>query len=137
MINILIHAENGIEQVMAQTDIEGVLLYPYPFATVTEMQDNSFMIVLDDPNDWDALEIALLNEGALTVIGTYNEDGTHHIWNTSTHRNHTIYKYKSKLNNIKKYDQHGNMTEDRPPTELEALETNVNNIYGWNKRKID
>ena len=132
MINILVWAENGIEQVMAQED-NGVLLFPYPFATVTEMQGNCYMIVLKDKDDWDDLEQAIEDEGGMVIIGTYYTDtGEKYKWfnQGQASRNHSLQKYADKLNDIVEYDEDNIEISRRRPTLEESEQTQCNKIFG-------
>jgi len=140
MINLLIDYEDGdvFKEVLDSVDEEGNRLYPHSYSKVSEM-DDSWMVVCM-PEDVTILEEGLkLPPLRLVIIGTYNEDGSQYIWTLpqEIQRNHSINKYKTKLKDIKEYDEEGNETSSRRPTEAEALNTQVNNIYGWNKRVLN
>ena len=91
-----------------------------PFIThsiITEMVDNTYLVLLNEADDFDALEQEMEAIDDVFVTGTYNEDGTQYKWgNPNSNRHHNITKYKDHLK--------GN------PTESEALDTQVNLIYG-------
>ncbi len=109
----------------------------YSISAVTEMKDNVWMIGLQQPDDFDALETAMEVVNDVSVIGTYNEDGTQFLWGTEVSRNHTIQKYHAQLNNRKEYDVDGNLIVDVPYTETEALNVQVNKFYGWSNRNLN
>ena len=75
----------------------------------------------------------------MIVAGSFNEDGTQYIWTepTEINRNHSINKYKNKLKDVVEYDENGDEVSRRRPTELEALNTQVNKVYGWNNRTLE
>ena len=56
-----------------------------------------FCIELDKPDDWDAIELSLEQNGDVFVIGTYNEDGSLYLWGNEVSRNHTPEKYHQAL----------------------------------------
>lgn len=139
MINLIIDYEDGDEfkNVLESVDEEGNRLYPYPYFAVGEMKD-AWCVILE-PEQVDDLEDALkLPPLRMILIGTYNEDGSQYIWTEPGHiqRNHSINKYANGLNNMKRYDANGDIVEDRPHTEEEAKEVQVNNVYGWPKRVL-
>lgn len=129
MINLILHWIGDWE--LIETD------FYYSFTTITEMKDNVWMIGLQTPDDFDALEIAMEQQNDVAVIGTYNEDGTQYLWGTEVSRNHTIQKYHAQLNNKKEWDEDGNLTLDIPYTETEALTVQVNKFYGWSDRNLN
>ena len=105
-------------------------------ASVTEMVDNTYLVLLDKPDDFDDLEQDMEAQSDVFVISTHNMDGTQYSWGNGHRRNHTITKYKGKLNDIKKYDEDGNVTSSRRPTTTEAENTQVNLMYGHPQREI-
>ena len=102
--------------------------------TIPEMLDNTYLILLDQPDDFDALELSMEEQFDVFVIGTYNLDGTQYLWGTEVSRNHTIQKYTNKLRHKITYDEDGNIITDEPYTESEALNKQVNLIYGHPNR---
>jgi hypothetical protein len=74
----------------------------------------------------------------MIFIGSYNSDGSQYVWTEPQElvRNHSINKYKNSLKDIVEYDENGDETSKRRPTENEALNTQVNKVYGWNDRNI-
>jgi len=102
-------------------------------AIVPEMVDNTYLVLLNEPDDFDALEIEMEAQTDVFIVGAYNMDGTQYIYGNSN-RNHTVTKYKGKLKDVIEYDEDGEVTGSHPPTEIEALNTQVNKIYGHNNR---
>ena len=99
-------------------------------AIVPEMVDNTYLILLNEPDDFDALEQEMEDQDDVFKVGAYNMDGTHYIYG-NPNKNHTINKYKGKLKDVIDYDEEGNPIGSHPPTVAEALETQVNKIYGY------
>ena len=58
---------------------------------------NGWCLVLDNPDDFDQIELDLEASGDVFVIGTYNEDGSQYIWGNEVSRNHTPEKYVNGL----------------------------------------
>jgi hypothetical protein len=114
-----------------------VLPFYVTITEVIEMTDNVYMIGLQQPDDFDALELAMEAQEDVFVIGTYNMDGSQYLWGNEVSRNHTKAKYHSKLRNKKEYDQDGNLVVDEPYTLLEAESVQVNKFYGWNDRVLN
>jgi len=83
----------------------------------------------------DALKQAPLK---MTFIGSYNQDGSQFIWTepTETSRNHSINKYKNKLKDVIEYDENGEPINSHRPSDEEALNTQVNKIYGLSDRVL-
>ena len=87
---------------------------------VNEMVDNTYLVLLNEPDDFDALEQEMENqpdgedEFDVFKVGAYNMDGTHYIYG-KPNRKHSINKYRGKLRGS--------------PTETEALNTQVNRIF--------
>ena len=102
-------------------------------AIVPEMVDNTYLVLLNEPDDFDALEIEMEAQTDVFKVGAYNMDGTQYIYG-NPNRNHTVTKYKGKLKDVIEYDEDGEVTGSHPPTEIEALNTQVNKIYGHNNR---
>lgn len=130
MINMLLWTEGDFELVLLSENENGERIYPYAYEKAHGMQGSCWMLVLDDKDDFDALEVALEAEGGLIIIGTYNKDGSQYEWfnQGQANRNHTLAKYHDKLNDV---------IEDevaRRPTEAEALEIQVNKVFGWGNR---
>ena len=129
MINMLLWVEipQTMIDVMESVDGEGNKIYPYPYSSVSEMKDG-WLLILDDKDQFDALEQALEAEGDIIIVGTYNRDGSQYEWFSKPNRNHSLAKYQERLNDV---------IEDevpRRPTEAEALDTQVNKIFGWGNR---
>lgn len=111
---------------------------PYnTYVAIPEMLDNTYLILLDQPDDFDALESAMEAQIDLFVIGTYKEDGSQYLWGTEVSRNHIITKYKDKLRNRITYDEDGNIITEESYTETEALNKQVNLIVGHPNRILN
>lgn len=102
---------------------------------IPEMIDNTYMVLLNQADDFDALELAMESVNDVFVIGTYNMDGSHYIWGNGN-RNHSTPKYHGKLKNKKEYDSQGNVVVDTPYTEEESKSVQVCRFMGWNERKL-
>ena len=105
-----------------------------PFITVTEMLEGAYLTVIES-EDVTTLEDALKQPpDKMEFIGSYEMNGEQFIWTepTEKQRNHSINKYKGKLKNVD--DGNGGT---RPPTEIEALNTQVNLIDGWDNRILE
>ena len=112
--------------------------FNYPLIEVPEMLDNMYLTLLDADKVTE-LEDALKQPPLkMSFVGTYNLDGSQYIWTepTEKQRNHSISKYKNKLNNKKTYHENGDVIEDRPYTTAEAKQVQVNKIYGHNDREL-
>lgn len=130
-------SETDFIQIMESKNQDNIKVFPYPYIKIPEMNDA--WLVLLQPEQVTDLETALkLPPLRMNIIGTYNKDGTQYIWTETgeIQRNHSINKYKNQLKDIVIYDQQGNELNRRRPTEIEALNTQVNKIYGWNDRII-
>ena len=88
-------------------------------AIINEMVENTYLVLLNEPDDFDALETEMELQEDVFVVGSYNMDGTQYTYG-NINRNHTISKYTLKLR--------GSLTES------EALSTQVNKIYGQPNR---
>mgnify|MGYP000197155714 FL=1 len=129
--------EDIFEEVLNSVDADSLRVFNFPYVKISEMNDS--WLVICEPDDVTDLETALkLPPLRMNIIGTYNMDGTQYIWTEpkEIQRNHSINKYKSKLKDKITYDEDGNETNSRRPTESEALETQVNLIYGFPKRVL-
>ncbi len=132
MINLILHWIGDWNDLFENNTFD----FYISMTDVHEMKDNVWMVGLQDADNFDALEIAMEVVNDVTVIGTYNEDGSQYLWGVEVSRNHTIQKYHAQLNNRKEYDDDGNMTLDVPYTETEALSVQVGNFYGWTNRSL-
>lgn len=72
--------------------------------------DGGYCIEVDQPDDWDALELELEAVHDILVVGTYNEDGSQYLWGNEVSRNHTPEKYRDALKPA--IVQTGETTED-------------------------
>jgi len=133
MINLIVHWTGDWDALLENNEFN----FYMPFTRVMEMQDDVWMIALKVADDWDSLELAMEAVDDVTVIGTYNQDGSQYLWGNATSRNHTIQKYHGKLRNKKEYDEDGNLITDVPYTEAEALNVQVNKFWGWSDRELN
>ena len=108
-----------------------------PIIVIPEMIDSYLTLI--EPENVTAFITALKQPPLkLTIIGSYNMDGSQYIWTESgeTSRNHSINKYKSMLRDKVEYDIEGVEISRRRPTEAEAKTTQVNKIAGYNDRQL-
>ena len=110
-----------------------------PAIDVPEMLVGAYHTLIED-TEVTAFEDALKQPPLkMEFIGSYNNDGSQYIWvePTEKQRNHSINKYKGKLNDVIEYDEDGNETGSHRPTEAEALNTQVNKILGQTDRILE
>lgn len=110
-----------------------------PFIKVPEMLDGAYLTVIES-EDVTAFEDALKQPPLkMEFIGSYEMNGEQFLWTepTEIQRNHSINKYKGKLKNVVILDENGDVISDLPPTEAEALNTQVNLIDGWDNRILE
>ena len=108
-----------------------------PIIVIPEMKDAYLTLI--EPENVTAFIVALKQPPLkLTIIGSYNMDGSQYIWTAAgeTSRNHSISKYKSMLRDKVEYDAEGVEISRRRPTDAEALNTQVNKIAGYNDRQL-
>jgi len=108
-----------------------------PIIVIPEMIDSYLTLI--EPENVTAFIAALKQPPLkLTIIGSYNMDGSQYIWTAAgeTSRNHSINKYKSMLIDKVEYDIEGVEISRRRPTDAEAKTTQVNKIAGYNDRQI-
>jgi len=103
-------------------------------STVTELE-NGWLLLINEPDDWDDIETAIEAIDDVQVIGSYNEDGTQYIYG-NPNRNHTIEKYHGKLKPKKVFNEQTQQFDDVPYTLGEAVDVQVNKVYGWNNRTL-
>jgi len=109
-----------------------------PFITVSEMMENSYLTVIE-PDMVTPFEDYLKEApNKIFFIGSYNMDGSQYIWTkpTEIQRNHTINKYKNDLRDVIIYNEQGEPIGSRRPTTEEALNTQVNLIFGTPNRNL-
>ena len=108
-----------------------------PVIVIPEMND-SYLTLIEPEKVTDF--IAALKQPPLrfTMIGSYLMTGEQYIWTEpkETSRNHSISRYKSMLRDKVTYDAEGVEISRRRPTTAEALNTQVNNIAGYNDRQL-
>ena len=109
---------------------------PYNTHTViSEMVENSYLVLLDEPNQLDLLELAMEEQTDVFIIGAFNMDGTKYLYGNGV-RDYSITKYTGKLKNKITYDENGDVLTDEPYTEIEALDVQVNLIAGHPNRTL-
>jgi len=100
---------------------------------VTEMLDNMYHTVIDSELV-SAFEDALkFPPDKMIFVGSYYLSGEQFIWTlpTETSRNHKIAKYHARLRKVEGENR------QRPPTEAEALNTQVSLIAGHQNRILE
>ena len=108
-----------------------------PIIVIPEMNDSYLTLI--EPENVTAFIAALKQPPLkLTIIGSYNMDGSQYIWTAAgeTSRNHSINKYKSMLRDKVEYNIEGVEISRMRPTDAEALNTQVNKIAGYNDRQL-
>lgn len=132
MINILLRFDGDMASIAEANNFQ--------YTSVPEMTGNTYNLLLQDPDDFDAIEIALEAVTDIFMIGAYNEDGSQYIYGGNAakkaKRNHNITKYTAILKNKLTFDVSGNTISDIPYTESEALNKQVNKWYGWGDRTL-
>ena len=108
-----------------------------PIIVIPETND-SYLTLIEPENVTAFIDALKQPPLKLTIIGSYNMDGSQYIWTASgeTSRNHSINKYKSMLRDKVEYDIEGVEISRRRPTDAEALNTQVNKIAGYNDRQL-
>ena len=104
-------------------------------AIVPEMVENTYLVLLNEPDDFDALETEMEAQDDVFKVGAYNMDGTQYIYG-NPNRNHTIEKYHGKLKPKKVFNEQTQEYDDVPYTLGEAVDVQVNKVYGWNNRTL-
>lgn len=107
--------------------------------TVSEVV-NGWLILLNEPDEFDELETQLEEQNDVFIIGSYNMDGSQYTYGNpkkNEKRKHTITKYSQKLHPKKVYNDSGELVSETPYDETTALNKQVNLIYGHNKRILD
>jgi len=123
-----------LKEVLQGNGTEGSTGLGYPFIKVPEMLEGAYLTVIKS-EDVTVLEDALKQPPLkMEFIGSYEMNGEQFVWTepTEIQRNHSINKYKGKLKNVD--DGNGGT---RPPTEAEALSTQVNLIAGHQNRILE
>ena len=132
--------EYGDEAVLREIAIgteENPSVFNLPIIVIPEMKD-AYLTLIELEKVTEFITALKQPPLKLTIIGSYNMDGSQYIWTESgeTSRNHSINKYKSMLRDKIEYDIEGVEISRRRPTEAEALNTQVNKIAGYNDRQI-
>jgi hypothetical protein len=113
----------------------------FSYRSVPEMDDNTYMMIVTKPDDFDDIELEMEAIDDVIVVGCYNMDGTKYLWGNATSRNHTTQKYHARLNN-KVTTQYNEETEENdiissvPYTEEESKSVQVLLPYGWVERDL-
>ena len=134
MIQLLISTEVNIFDIRDSVDVDEKLIFNFQCATVSEME-NGWLLLINEKDDFDDIEQAIEDEGDVLIVGSYNMNGTQYEWNNSN-RNHTIQKYHGKLKPKKVYNEQTEEYDEVPYTELEAVNVQVNLIYGHPNREL-
>ena len=129
MIQLLISTEVDVNTIK---DMEE---FNFQCATVSEMV-NGWLLLINEKDDFDDIEQAIEELGDVLIVGSYNMDGTQYEWNKPK-RNHTIQKYHGKLKPKKVYNEQTEEYDEVPYTELEAVNVQVNLVYGHPKRILN
>jgi len=138
MIQIIIWSEGDFESVLLSEDAEGNRIFNNQYSAISEMKD-AWLLLLNNKDEWDAIEVALEAVGGMIIVGTYNVDGSQYIWfeQGKAGLNHTLAKYQAQLNDVIDYDDNNEPIGSHPATEAEALNTQVNKIFGWGNRQLE
>lgn len=139
-IQLIINTEVDLQAMWEAQNEEGaVQLFPHRPAEVNEMIDNTYLIIIEYKDQFDAIERAIEDVGNVKIISSHNEDGTEYIWddpNKHKNRKHTIKKY---CDNLKSRPVLNELTQEYDIveyTEQEAVNIQVNHIAGWAKRQL-
>jgi hypothetical protein len=124
MIQLLISTEANVNTIKEE--------FNFQCATVSEME-NGWLLIINEKDDFDDIEQAIEDEGDVLIVGSYNMDGSQYTWD-NPNRNHTIQKYHGKLKPKKVYNEQTDEYDEIPYTEEEALNVQVNLIYGQPNR---
>ena len=112
-------------------------LTPYhTHIAISEMIENSYLVLLEEPDHLDALETAMEDQTDVTITGAFKMDGSVYLYGNGK-KDYTKTKYRGKLKDIVEYDDNGEEVNRRRPTETEAVNTQVNLIAGHPQRKLD
>jgi len=108
-----------------------------PVIVIHEME-NAYLTLIEPENVTGFIAALKQPPLKLTIIGSYNMDGSQYIWTASGEvtGNHSINKYKSMLRDKVEYDIEGVEISRRRPTDAEAKTTQVNKIAGYNDRQL-
>ena len=108
---------------------------------INEMTDGHFLVTVFVPDHFDTLETMLEAQTNVTVIGTYNADGSPYLWGNEVSRNHTPEKWRGALRN--KYDVSYDpdtgvytVTDAGPHSEAEGNQKQVTKVAGTDDYQI-
>ena len=136
MVNLILNTQVDIKALWNAQHEEGTTqLFSHQPTPIQEMVDGSWLLILNDKDEFDAIELAIELQGDVQIIGTYNMDGTQYRW-SKPKRNHTIHKYHLKLNQHPVWNETTQEYEDVDYTEAEAANVQVLQIYGWGNRVL-
>ena len=121
-----------------ETTLRGISTgFNLPVIVIPEM-NNAYLTLIEPEKVTEFISALKKPPLRFTMIGSYYLSGEQYIWTASgeTSRNHSISKYKSMLRDKVEYDAEGVEISRRRPTTAEALNTQVNNIAGYNDRQL-
>ena len=131
-IQLIINTEVDMVQMWREQE-DG--LFPHRPAEVNEMEDGTYLIVIEYKDQYDAIETSIEEQGDVDVISSHNQDGTLYEWDNSN-RNHTIQKYRGRLKPHPVWNETTEEFEDVAYTETEAKDVQVNHVAGWLPRQL-
>ena len=112
-------------------------LTPYnTHVAIPEMVEGSYLVLLDEPDELDALETAMEDQTDVTITGAFNMDGSVYLYGNGV-RDYTLTKYRGKLKDVIEYDENGEVIGSHAPSEVEALNTQCNLIAGYPNRVLN
>lgn len=129
MIQLLINTDVNLTPIQEE--------FGFQLTRVTEMIDNTYLILINDKDDFDAIELAIEEVGDVDIVGSYNMDGTQFQWiNPNSNRNHSITKYTGKLKPKQVWNETTEQYDEVPYNETTALDKQINLIYGYPQRQL-
>lgn len=134
MINVILEYTGDISAVSE--------LLGFEYAEVFEMLDNTYCLILQDPDELDAIELEMESGGVdIFIVGAFNFDGTPYLYGGNASdmakRNYDVGKYAARLRAKKEFDSNGNIISETPYTEAEAKGVQVMKYYGWGDRVLE
>jgi len=108
--------------------------YRFQCSPITEMV-NGWLLLVNEPDDFDDIELAIEGLGDVQTVGAYNFDGSQYIYGKAS-RNHTIAKYHGKLKPKKVFNEQGDLISEIAYTLAEAPSVHVNKYMGWADRQL-
>ena len=85
--------------------------FGFPFIKVPEMKEGAYLTLLKRNQVLDFEAALLTDDLEMVVIGSYRGNGSKHRWVAENRKkfNHTVNKYRRKLNDIVTYDEDGSV----------------------------